>query len=772
MAEGRRGVSLLDALVTALLAAAAYNRNDQEPPVAVLWTDKEREWEPLLPTLRSRLPPLTLGAYDPSTRTGPAYWLRCVLARTLPQGMLAGDDVPIVYLPGVGKAEIRAVEDCPVALQPLAELQYRGTLWTQRNGRDWTVAAFLQTADGGLGISVAGDAATRDALRRALLLVAEEPLSRLEHEAPLRAAYFDGLLNPDPPRSLLLWLDNPSTFRERSGQERWAAFRDLCRGGYGFQPEKDGPVSAAELLGGRAGGWKAVWERFAEVPSAYPNLPALLRQARPAQTSLFDRSESWPQDNEEAEGALRDTLLRLANQAPPQIREQLATLEREHGARRDWVWAQLGQAPLAHALQHLTALGESTARSLGGATLGDMAAAYVEWGWRADAAVIDALAHLETPADATAVQAAVTALYVPWLEAAARAWQQAVGATGGGAYVAGRGEAAAGTCLLFSDGLRFDLGRRLAGLLEARGLRCAVTWRLAALPTVTATAKRAALPVADRMGPGSGLDPSVRQTGTRVTADVLRRLLTDDGVQVLQGDETGNPDGRAWTEQGDIDSFAHEHGWKVARFVVGELRALADRVETLLAAGWPRVQVVTDHGWLLAPGGLPKADLPEHLTELRKGRCARLKAGSQTEQQVVPWFWDPSVRIAVAPGIACFEAGRECEHGGLSPQECVVPVLTITSSGTARAPVQIESVVWRGLVCRLRLAGAAGLHVDLRTRAADPATSITTAPKLVSADGTVSLPVPDDDRLGDAAFVVVLAADGSTAAQSLTTVGG
>lgn len=318
MAEGRRGVSLLNALVTALLAAAAYNRNDQAPPVAVLWTDKEREWEPLLPTLRSRLPLLTLGAYDPSTRTGPAYWLRCVLARTLPQGMLAGDDVPIVYLPGVGKAEIRAVEDCPVALQPLAELQYRGTLWTQRNGRDWTVAAFLQTADGGLGISVAGDAATRDALRRALLLVAEEPLSRLEHEAPLRAAYFDGLLNPDPPRSLLLWLDNPNGFRERCGRERWAAFRDVCRSGYGFQPEKDGPVSAAELLGGRAGGWKAVWERFAEVPSAYPNLPALLRQARPAQTSLFDRSESWPQDNEEAEGALRDTLLRLANQAPPQ----------------------------------------------------------------------------------------------------------------------------------------------------------------------------------------------------------------------------------------------------------------------------------------------------------------------------------------------------------------------------------------------------------------------------------------------------------------------
>ena len=45
--------------------------------------------------------------------------------------------------------------------------------------------------------------------------------------------------------------------------------------------------------------------------------------------------------------------------------------------------------------------------------------------------------------------------------------------------------------------------------------------------------------------------------------------------------------------------------------------------------------MITDHGWLLMPGDLPKVELPEHLTEIRKGRCARLKEGSQTDQQVV-----------------------------------------------------------------------------------------------------------------------------------------
>jgi undecaprenyl-diphosphatase len=30
------------------------------------------------------------------------------------------------------------------------------------------------------------------------------------------------------------------------------------------------------------------------------------------------------------------------------------------------------------------------------------------------------------------------------------------------------------------------------------------------------------------------------------------------------------------------------------------------------------------------PDGLPKVELPEHLTVVRKGRCARLKEGSRT----------------------------------------------------------------------------------------------------------------------------------------------
>ena len=116
--------------------------------------------------------------------------------------------------------------------------------------------------------------------------------------------------------------------------------------------------------------------------------------------------------------------------------------------------------------------------------------------------------------------------------------------------------------------------------------------------------------------------------------------------------------GRAWSEFGNIDSYGHEHGWRVSHHAAAELRSLTERIAGLLDHGWQKVAVVTDHGWLLMPGGLPKVELPEHLSELRKGRCARLKEGSQADHQVVPWHWDGSVRVSVAPASTATKLAR------------------------------------------------------------------------------------------------------------------
>lgn len=54
-------------------------------------------------------------------------------------------------------------------------------LWSHANGRDWTVAGFLQGDRSGLEVPMAGDSATRSALSRAL---ADEPVAGLRTVAP------------------------------------------------------------------------------------------------------------------------------------------------------------------------------------------------------------------------------------------------------------------------------------------------------------------------------------------------------------------------------------------------------------------------------------------------------------------------------------------------------------------------------------------------------------------------------------------------------------
>jgi hypothetical protein len=771
-------ITFLDGLIAGLARAGSYNKNDQTPPAAILWPDKERQWAPLLPALRERLPLLTLGPYAPAQRSGPAYWLRCMIARTLPDDAadaVPAGAVPVIYLPGISRAEIRAIEECPKPLQPLAELQYRGVLWTHKNGRDWTVAGFLQSADGGLGIALSSDTATKEALGRALLKLAYEPIARLKKEAPLKAAFFDELLNPDEVRRLLLWLNDPEGYPKSLTPAEWYSFCNLCKHKYGFHPVDDGALAGAERLGGHQGAWQIVWDRFEENPEGYPNLPDLLRRAQP-QLSLFDKRVAyWPSHNETAEGDLRAALLALGAAAPADARSAVAQLEAEHGPRRTWVWAKLGQAPLAAALQHLTALAQATEKPLGGATVADVAAAYTQKGWQADVAALDALAAVEAAEDVAAVKTAIVALYRSWLEKAAIALQTAVLGNPAANYVPELSPAAdPGTCILFSDALRFDAGRKLVMALERRGLSCATGWRLAALPTVTPTAKPAISPVAGLMagGGGASLTPVVKATGANSTAATLRKLLEGAGYQVLTGDALGDPNGMAWTELGAIDQYGHEHGWMLSHHLPGELRSLEGRIDALLAHGWQQVVVVTDHGWLLLPGGLPKVELPQHLTVLRKGRCAVLKEDAQTDQHTVPWHWDKDVRIAVASGIACYEAGKDYEHGGISPQECVVPVITVSKPvAAAMQEAAITGVTWKGLRCSVSVNGAgAGMTIDIRAKAGNAATSIVT-PKPIET-GAASLLVEDDDKLDAAAFVVVLGADGALLAQAQTTIGG
>ena len=777
-------VTVFDSLLAALHKAADYNRDDTVPPAAVLWTDEKQEWTRLAPRLRGVLPHfLTLGPYDPATHTGPAIWLRCVLAGAIPTVKLPTGAVPILYLPGVSRATLRATEDCPQELKPLAEYQYRGVVWSQASAKDWTVAAFLQAEKGGLGLAVARDQATATSLRRAVEKLADAPLDELRAKSAageLNGNYFDSLGGYDLVDDLLSWLSHPKESRGQWEPGRWETLCSRCVADYGFDPVRDGELAGAERLGLQPKPvWKAAWKRFAVAPARYPGLEALLRKAKPRPkggTMLFGQAdESWPQDNEAEEAELRRELLELSSLPVAAARQSLIGLEQRHGCRRDWVWARLHRSPLATATQHLATLASATATPLTGATLADMVRVYTDGGWRADAAVLDALAAVAKPADHEGVNTAIAHVYKPWLRDAAELFQRRAGETPLPSREEARVDAVPpGTCVLFADGLRYDVGQKFLAMLAGRVGEVRASHHFVALPSVTPTSKPAVSPVASKIkGTVAGEDfrPCVAEGGKDLTPDRFRKLLADDGVQYLAHQETGDPSGKAWTEFGNLDTTGHNEGSGMARRIPELLASLVQRVESLLEAGWKEVRVVTDHGWLLMPKGLPKAELPKFLTATRWRRCAVVKPNAAVDLPCFPWFWADGVRVASPPGIDCFMSGEEYNHGGLSLQECVVPQFSIRPGGAATVSAKIESFKWAGLRCRIKVTGAYdGCTADFRDKAADPGTTLA-SPKAVAKDGSVALVVADESREGTATTLVLLDRAGNVLDKSPVTVG-
>ena len=135
----KKPLTLVEAIYDSFVISLRSPEGVAEPTV-LLWTDTDRQWQGLLPALSVVVPQLyCLGHYNPEARTGPVIWLKCVMERTLLEVSPSEGVTPIFYLPGVSRQELRAGGDCPRYLQPLIELQYRGAVWHQRNGRDWTV---------------------------------------------------------------------------------------------------------------------------------------------------------------------------------------------------------------------------------------------------------------------------------------------------------------------------------------------------------------------------------------------------------------------------------------------------------------------------------------------------------------------------------------------------------------------------------------------------------------------------------------------------------
>ena len=680
----------------------------------------------------------------------------------------------MVYLPGVGRQDLRAGDHCPEHLRPLVELMFRGTMWLQPNGTDWTVHAFF-TSPRSLALDVARDDATLRALAGALPEAALTSRSHLAGKR-LQAEDFDRMLAPDVIRDLLRWMTDPPGTKARLGTTGWPAFCNRCRDDMQFDPETQTEIEAARELVRGEDGWQDAWSRFEESPERYADLVKLLRRSRPEQSlhHLFD-SHRWPHLNDADEQTLREALARIHGRAQDEAAKTVLALEAEHGKRLQWVWARLGLAPLAEALAPLARMAAAVRQPVAGGSPDDIARAYVDRGWQADAATWEAIA-LAPAADQQLIADVLRTLVEPWLDDSARVFQSAVERVPLPGPAQPRVEADDDGCVLFVDGLRFDLGQRLSERLEARGCRVEVRHRWAAIPTVTATAKAAATPAADRFAGdelGAAFAPRLVDANRPATAENVRELLRAQGYQVLGDgifDAPASHPAKGWLETGRIDSLGHALGVRLAGSIGTELDHLAERVIALLDAGWKSVRIVTDHGWLLMPGGLPKVELPRHLTESRWSRCAVVSGGNPPDVIRAPWHWNPAQSFATAPGIACFRKSEEYAHGGLSLQECLTPDLLIERSGDTVVVASIGTVTWRGLRCLVEATvRGANVQADLRLGRAT-GVSVAASPKPIE-DGAASLVLADDEHEAAGLVIVLLDAAGQVLAQRATRVG-
>lgn len=771
-------------LIQEIRSAAVYNSDAQVAPTCILWPDKEKQWEPVIQTLQKKMEELLIfGDYKPESKTGPAIWLRCLLADRVDKVKISEDKTPIIYLPGISRQDLRVHDDFPVDLKPLAELQFRGVFWSQISFKDWTILAFLKSKQGGLGLKVASDNKAKSSMQLALPQLLDEDLKYLKNKH-LDRDYFNTLLaGGDPVKDLLTWLNNEEEFKNSRGDNEWKAFAEVCKSQFVFDPVNGGILTGAQNLAEHEGPWKSVWERFCESPNRYKNIPKIIRQCPMPLTDLFSNADShgsWPQWNDAKEDELKKEFFKI-NQLPlHKARDKVIELVKGHEERAKLIWTEFGESNIISAGLFLKEVALLTKQSLAAGTLSDLQDGYTSWGWKVDDYVLKALSCVKNNDEYEAVSTVIRSIYLEWLDSSALHLQDITKSTDypGNKRKGNYSRQSSGECILFVDGLRFDTAKRAVGILNKKGIKCLENVVWSALPSVTATGKPAVSPVEHLISGKenkSDFEPCVSETGSTLAGGYqLSKLLKDNDWNIIAKNETNNPGNNSWCEFGDIDHEGHNRGYKLAKHIDSILEEIVSHIENLLDAGWERIRVVTDHGWLLMPGGLEKVELPAVLTESKWGRCASLKKGTNSDELMYPWYWNSSQHFALAPGVRCYKKGQEYTHGGLSLQECLnMEITIINSSGKKQNLLEITDFSWKGLRCKIAVEGTLDNYsFDIRKQPGNSDTSIVMSIKKIKEDGTSSVVIEDEDLIGTEAFIVILNSERKLVAQKEVKVGG
>lgn len=764
-------MTILDHLIDALKKAAVYNRHDLAKPKVILWTDGERLWEGVAQEIAKARPGFF--RLDDSENTafgGTAVWIRYQL------GKWEEREVPVLYLPGISRQDFRGAENLPENDRHLFALQYQGQFFSQSNGRDWTPLAFLSSEDTGLGLDIARDKSTIEALRSQLSHILQTADDSLEGRR-IDSVDLNNLAISDPVQMLLQWMCDPSTTMNSWTPDQKQAFRGISKSEFGFEPEKDGLIVAAEKLASGEGKWRNAWTRFEEAPGSYSGVVEALEKV--SEKDLFGTSNiRLPSVNRRMESNLRESLKAIGNLPYSQARERLLELLEPNLERSKSVWATLGQAPLAVAVGHLGLMVQAILKGIDDSSFQSLAASYLDHGWIVDAEARKAWVCVQRSEDMQAVLAVISAVYLPWLEDNAQRLQtKASNYPTKGPNEASEYQPIAGTLLLFVDGLRADVSKELAERIEKRGHAILGEPRWSPLPTVTATAKPGWRPMTTKLGgaaPSATFQPSLKETGKVCSTSEFRALLDELGWTLVASSENGDPAKAGWSEVGAIDKHGHDLGAKIVRNIEDEIVGIEERIEELLCAGWNCIRVITDHGWLWMPGGLAKIELPKHLTESRWGRCAWPDPHAKHLLNQVPWFWGNEHQVVLAPGVGAFLKGKEYTHGGLSVQECLTMTLTVTRNQDdgSKKKTSIVSLKWLGLKLQVELSSTINtLRLDIRSKAADADSSLLSPDQRSKGPdntGKFTIFIENDSIEGQAAVLVVLSGEEVVAKKNIT----
>jgi PglZ domain len=279
------------------------------------------------------------------------------------------------------------------------------------------------------------------------------------------------------------------------------------------------------------------------------------------------------------------------------------------------------------------------------------------------------------------------------------------------------------------DALRFELGVELAEAVRAALGQCDLEVAVASFPTITPVGMASLLPGADRdfrIVEAGRSKLGVELDGARLSTREERLTYLGarcDGMVAVWIDDMLPHPRPALDKQlksaslivatsRDIDQLCESGMTRLARQTMGALlRDITRLTKKLASYGCRTIIIASDHGYLfgeeagsdmkIAPPKGETIDLDRRMWIGRGGaksddylRTTLNSTGAVSEFDLcVPW------------GLGIFDAvgaGEEYFHGGMSPQECILPVLTVRPEPGAETSTS-KGIAWELTMTSLRI---------------------------------------------------------------------